>query len=367
MNSVLRPAYMPVLRTRDGERQALLGLEPTDRAELLPLFDVQAPDPDVSVDEQLRLAIEFVREAWPAHQEFLLDISQWRSGLRTASGLHPVQYLFSAFGEVARQPTICFALDRNDESYEAAFLAVTRGQGQAAKVAYRLQQHDLLFWGETLGRIDALQAASRVALDRVTVIADLQSLRGPQTVDTSVLKDRLLDLSARGYERLVVLGSNMPESESLPRDGELEVRRLEVDMWEALLRAVPSLVFGDYGIIHPTSVYIPRSGMAIPAPKAKYTLPTRWQVIKGHKPVKGEASQYRKIARALTKASWFRANDYGWGNENIRDVASARRGSGNNTDWVAFTTQVHLATTVKQVSVAVRAATATNDATKEGG
>jgi Beta protein len=60
----------------------------------------------------------------------------------------------------------------------------------------------------------------------------------------------------------------------------------------------------------------------------------------------------------MTKASWFQSNDYGWGNENIRDVASAGRGKGNNTDWVAFTTQVHLAAMVKQVRVAVRAAAA---------
>jgi hypothetical protein len=103
--------------------------------------------------------------------------------------------------------------------------------------------------------------------------------------------------------------------------------------------------------------------MAIPAPKAKYTLPTRWQVIKGHKPKKGEASQYRKIARTLINAPWFRPNDFGWGAENIREVATGRRGKkGNNTDWVAYTTQIHLAMTLRQVAVAVRAATTSTGA-----
>ena len=155
-----------------------------------------------------------------------------------------------------------------------------------------------------------------------------------------------------------MLGSNMPESQNLPKDEELEVRRLEVDIWEALRPDVPALIFGDYGIVHPTSVYIPHSGMAIPAPKAKYTLPTRWQIIKGHLPKKGEASQYYKIARALVNAAWFQPNDFGWGAENIREIATGNRGKrGSNTDWVAYTTEIHLAMTVRQMLVAVRTAT----------
>lgn len=368
MNIVVPPAYMSVLRTKKGERQALLSLEPKDKAGLLPLFEVQAPEPGASIDYELGLAVEFVCEAWPTEQEFLLDISQLGSELRTRNGFHPLEYLAMAFRHASLQPTMCFAFDRNDDAYEAAFLAVVRGQGESPKAAFRLQQHDLLFWDETLDRIDALYTALRITPERLTVIADMQSLQGSQMVDASVLEGRFKELAARGFGRLVVLGSNMPESESLPRDGELEVRRLEVDIWEALLRAVPTLMFGDYGIVHPTAVYVPHSGMAIPAPKAKYTLPTRWQVIKGHKPIKGEASQYLKIARKLVNAPWFRSHDFGWGSESIREIATGRRGKrGSNTDWVAYTTEIHLAMTVKQVAVAVavHAAKASTEVSKE--
>lgn len=360
------PIYMPVLRTKSGERQALLNIEPKDKARLLPLFDVQASETGAPIDDQLELAVEFVLEAWSIKQEFLLDISQLGSDLRTTNGKHPIEYLAMAFGQASLRPTMCFAFDRNDDAYEAAFIAAVRRQGDLAKAAFRLQQHDLLFWEEALDRMDSLRTALRIAPDRLTVIADMQSLRGSQLVDASVLEERFKDLRARGLGRIVVLGSNMPESQNLPKDGEMEVRRLEVDIWESLLHTVPALMFGDYGIVHPTSVYLPNSGMAIPAPKAKYTLPTRWQVIKGHKPVKGESSQYYKIARRLSSAPWFRPNDFGWGAESIREIAIGRRGKrGNNTDWVAYTTEIHLSMTVKQVSVAVHAATVLKNALKQ--
>ena len=358
MKILMPPVYMPVLRTKNGEKQALLNLEPKDKARLLPLFDVQAPESGAPVDDQLDIAVEFVCEAWATKQEFLLDISQLASDLRTTSGMHPLQYLAMAFEQASFQPTMCFAFDRSDDAYEAAFLAAVEGQGESAKAAFRLQQQDLLLWEETLSRLNALRAALRIAPERLTVIADMQSLRGPQSVDASVLKGRFKDLAARGFGRLVMLGSNMPESQNLPKDEELEVRRLEVDIWEALRPDVPALIFGDYGIVHPTSVDIPHSGMAIPAPKAKYTLPTRWQIIKGHLPKKGEASQYYKIARALVNAAWFQPNDFGWGAENIREIATGNRGKrGSNTDWVAYTTEIHLAMTVRQMLVAVRTAT----------
>lgn len=365
MKMVVPPIYMPVLRTKSGERQALLNLGPKEKSGLLPLFDVQAPEPGVSLEDQLDSAVEFVCDAWQNQQEFLLDISQLGSELRINGGMHPIQYLSKAFKQASIQPTMCFAFDRNDNAYETAFLAVVQSQGASARAAFRLQQHDLLFWQEALDRIESLQRTSRIAPERLTVIADMQSLRGSQLVDASVLEGRFKDLNARGFGRLVVLGSNMPESANLPKDGELEVRRLEVDIWESLLRSVPTLIFGDYGIVHPTSVYIRHSGMAIPAPKAKYTLPTRWQVIKGHKPKRGESSQYYEIARKLMNASWFRPNDLGWGAENIREIATGHRGKrGNNTDWVAYTTEIHLTMTVKQVTVAVHAATAKQDAQK---
>lgn len=357
MDTTVTPAYMPVLRTKEGEKQALNGLELSDKMEMVPLFDVQAPDPGEPLDEVLQEAIAFFSDVWPADQEFLLDISQLGPELRTTRGDHPLTFLAAGCSEASMRPTICFAFDRNDSAYEDAFMDAVQGQGADARAAFRLQQHDLLFWNETVARISALQSRARLKPSQLTIIADLQSLCVSQTVDTEVVRSRLVDLAARGFGRLVLLASNMPESQKLPKDAEVEIRRLEVDIWEALLKTVPTLMFGDYGIVHPTSVYIPHSGMAIPAPKAKYALPTRWHILKGHKPSKGESSQYRQIARKLVKAPWFRANDFGWGDESIRAVAAGRFGKpGGNTSWVAYTTQIHLAMTVRQVAVAVQAA-----------
>jgi len=177
------------------------------------------------------------------------------------------------------------------------------------------------------------------------------------TTDEDRLRAWLDGLRKAGIGRLVLLASSMPESQALKADTEVVLRRHEIALWESLLRELPWLVFGDYGIVHPNFAHLRGSGAPIPAPKARYATPNSWIVIKGHRPKKGEASQYRKIARRIVAADWFRPNDFGWGAERIRLAATTqKREFGSHACWVGFCTQIHLAITMRQVRVAVGAA-----------
>jgi len=75
MNEHPSPEYLCVFRTKQGERRALLNLEPSSGNGLLPLFDVQSNDPGKPLGQHLREAIAMIEEVWPRTGEFLLDIS----------------------------------------------------------------------------------------------------------------------------------------------------------------------------------------------------------------------------------------------------------------------------------------------------
>lgn len=358
MNEQPIPQYLCVFRTKEGERRALLNLESSTDSGLLPLFDVQSNDSGKPLAQHLREAVGMIKEVWPGGAEFLLDISQIGSDARCDEGRHPITELLLACAESALQPTLCYAFDRDDAAYNDAAVAGLEAVQQPKRVAFRLQQHDLLFWNETLARLDSL--IERMGLDRreVTVIADLQAIGASSMPDEDRLRDQLLQLRKSGIGRSVLLASSMPESQALKADTEVVLRRHEVTLWESLLRDLPWLVFGDYGIVHPNFAHLRGSGAPIPAPKARYATPNSWIVIKGHRPKKGEANQYRKIARQIVAAEWFRPNDFGWGAERIRLAATTqKREFGSHACWVGFCTQIHLAITMRQVRVAVSAAT----------
>lgn len=351
----MTPLYMPVIRVKEAERRALENLEPHTLQGLLPLFDVQRNDDKKSLHEHIRDSVDVIRQVWPANGEWLVDISQIPSDARCRDGIHPIAAINSVCRELELRPTFSYAFDRSDSPYEEAIVdAVTSGP-TPRRIAFRLQEQDLLFWQETVDRIAGIVARCKVEISHVTVIVDLQALSKTSSVDTDMLGERLLSLDKAGSGRLVLLGSSMPQSEALKADTTATVRRHEVAVWESMLRFVPRLVFGDYGIVHPHFAHLTGSGAPIPAPKAKYATPTNWQIIKGHRPRKGEGSQFPAIARQIVKASWFRSNDFGWGAERIREVAT--RGSGKRgtaTCWTAFCTEIHFAITVKQVEVAMR-------------
>ena len=357
MNEHPSPEYLCVFRTKEGERRALLNLEPSTDSGLLPLFDVQSSDPGKQLGQHLRDAVAMIEEVWPKTAEFLLDISQIGSEARCEDGRHPITELVQACTEAALRPTLCFGFDRDDAAYLDAIAAGLGALQKPKRVAFRLQQHDLLFWSETLSRLDSLIWRMGVDRNSVTVIADLQAIGPSSMPDEDRLRAQLLHLRKTGIGRLVLLASSMPESQALKADTEVVLRRHEVTLWESLLRDLPWVVFGDYGIVHPNFSHLRGSGAPIPAPKARYATPNSWIVIKGHRPKKGEASQYRKIARQIVAAEWFRPNDFGWGAERIRLAATTqKREFGSHACWVGFCTQIHLAITMRQVRVAVVAA-----------
>ena len=351
------PQYLCVFRTKEGERRALLNLESSTDSGLVPLFDVQSNDSGKPLGQHLREAVEMIKEVWPSSAEFLLDISQIGTDARCDEGRHPITELLRACAERTLRPTLCYAFDRDDAAYDDAIVAGLETLQKPRRVAFRLQQHDLLFWTETLARLESL--IDRMSVDRraVTVIADLQAIGPASMPDEDRLRAQLFQLRTAGIGRLVLLASSMPESQALKADTEVVLRRHEIALWESLLRDLPWLVFGDYGIVHPNFAHLRGSGAPIPAPKARYATPNSWIVIKGHRPKKGEASQYRKIARRIVAADWFRPNDFGWGAERIRLAATTqKREFGSHACWVGFCTQIHLAITMRQVRVAVGAA-----------
>jgi hypothetical protein len=347
------PMYMPVIRVKEGERRALANLEPQTLRGLVPLFDVQRNDEKTSLHEHVRDSVDVIRQIWSANGEFLVDISQIPSDARCGDGTHPIAAIGRACREAGLRPTFAYAFDRSDSPYDEAIISSVLASPVPRRLAFRLQDQDVLFWQETVERMTGIVARGDVALADVTVIIDLQALSQASSVDTDMLGDRLQALDKAGFGRLVLLASSMPRSESLKADTTVTIRRLEVAVWESMLRFAPRLLFGDYGIVHPHFAHLKGSAAPIPAPKAKYATPSNWQVIKGHKPRKGEGSQYPAIARQIVQASWFRSNDFGWGAERIREVATKGSGKrGTPTCWVSFCTQIHLAITARQVEIA---------------
>jgi len=347
--------YLVALRAKPGERNALLNIERSARESIVPLFEISRNTPKKSVQEHFHAAVELIRQAWFSDGEFLLDISDIPTEMRGGHGEHPVEMLDRICRQMSLVPTWCYSLERSDTAYEEAVLD-TLGRQRVRSVAVRLQQHDLLFFDETEAHIRRFLGRARVDPSKVSIIVDLLAIDASIGGSVDLLRKRLAQLDALLPGRLVLLASSMWESARLPASKETRIRRHEVALWELLLRDFPSLIFGDYGVVHPRFAEPPIDGPIIPAPKVRYPLENEWIVFKGHKPEKGESSQYVALARDVVRANWFRVNELGWGAENIRLAAIGNGSPGGHAAWIGFCTELHIDLTHRQLRVAIERA-----------
>jgi hypothetical protein len=343
--------YLAVLRTKEGERDALINSGAACIEAMVPLFEVGRAKKK-RVDEHLKACVALIQDAWRGNGEFLIDISDIPSETRSEDGMHPITKLDRLLETNQLLPTFCFSLDRGDPDYRQAVFDAIRRQ-EPRRGAIRLQRHDLLLWDETLAQLNHYFSELRVDEGESTVIVDLRHIGPSASNELELLVQRLQHLRSMTHGRLVLLASSMLESARIPTNNETNIPRHEVSLWEAVTARVPGVIFGDYGVINPSYTEPAEGEVLIPAPKARYPRPNGWVVIKGHRPIKGERNQYRGIATQILASKWFRWDDTGWGAENIRRVASPRSRPGSNANWIGYCTQLHLDLTTRQTRVAI--------------
>lgn len=88
--------YLPILRAKQGEFEAVRALSPDARARLSPLFDVPDPVPGdgPSQDAYLAKCAQGIHQAWGPAREIYVDVHDLPLNLRTASGAQPINLLF---------------------------------------------------------------------------------------------------------------------------------------------------------------------------------------------------------------------------------------------------------------------------------
>lgn len=117
--------YVPLLRWRMGEYQALERLGAAQKEVTVPLLEVLPPDydfeqrrPKKSLDNHLHLFGQRLLKKWGARPA-LVDAGRLDAAVRMADGRHPMTYLFDEARALGTKPTPVTTLDR-DAAYQQA-------------------------------------------------------------------------------------------------------------------------------------------------------------------------------------------------------------------------------------------------------
>ena len=333
--------YVPALRWRQAEYQALVRLGEAVKDQIVPLITI----PDVEFDFELRRSKRTIHE----HVEPFVSRYQSKWGRRSAwvaldeaiakgrmsDGSHVFDYIFKGIaGEnVGVVPALPLAVD--SETIAAAAEAIGR-DGQGSGIIVRIE--DLMATGAQT-RVIALAKALRIRPMEVDLIVDLEGPNfRPYEVFAKALVDALGRLGdSRMYRNFVLVSTAIPEAFTDIRRGTDEIPRHDWLFFQRLLMYLPKgtrrPVYGDYTIVHPRFEAKDMRKLR-PAGKIVYTTRRTWGTRKGGAFIDDREQMHGHCQAILCDAQFeFRGKAFSSGDTYISECAAKRKGPSTPGRW----------------------------------
>ncbi len=342
--------YVPILKAKAGEADAISRLSTDIRRHTTPFFDIPSPSAygKRDLDEQLDCAAANIARAVDGSGFVYVDTFDIALAKRCRDATHPVvraHHLCRALGLLTIPVT---GFDRDDDHLFAVRAVVAAGTSGAC---IRLDDQDIEEPDDLVDFVLERCFSLDLPPSRVDILLDFRSIA---THDVAGLKGltvdavRALTLAAR-FRTITVAASNFPRDVTgIPRDGHGFIERVEYRLWmglSAVLADATALRFGDYGIVHPEFVDLP----AVPNANAKirYTTDEHWFVVRGHQLSKPPGfGQFPLLANEVLTSPYFCGDRFSYGDEYIARCAAGAVSTGNLRTWVGVDMchHVHFAT-----------------------
>ncbi len=357
----MKPTYVPILKAKLGEFEALANLKDRTARHIVPWFDVpplgekkratHMKKSEPPVESYLNGVAGGIVNAWHDGSMYL-DFPRWATDAQTESGEHVISYLRNRLKALGLQvnPTVDYVRS-DDPVYMHALQGMTLG-------AYERFCLRLTMDADT---IDDL-ADEEYFGDRVAEILDQLELP-PTDVEvlidfgdyssTSQYVDDLIDhaktaisiTQSLGFERIILAGCSMPPfitGAVKTQNSTGLVLRKEMVAWRALLSENPALglVFADYGVRSPNSK--DESGPSNTNGKIRYTVGKEYFIARGYPLTEGlKGAQNYSLAKIVLTSGHYIDPSFSWGDERILRCSQGEF-RGNSKDWIAIDTNHHI-------------------------
>ena len=350
--------YVPALRWRQAEYQALKRLGQTVKDQIVPLitipdveYDFEQQEPKRTVDEHVRPFITRYQEKWGQRPAWIALNEAIANG-RMDDGSHVFDYVFSGLRlhDAQAVPALPLAAD---SATIAAVSTVVAQDRQGSAILVRLE--DLMADGPE-ARVVALAKDLQVGLKGIDLIIDLKApnFEPYDSFATALIAymPRLGDLMA--FRKVVLVSTAIPETLADISKGTDAIPRHDWLFYQTLLKKLPGgmrrPVYGDYTIVHPN---FEAKDMRIvkPAGKIIYTREDMWGTRKGDS-FRDNRDQMHSHCQAIVLDAGFdfRGQDYSWGDAYISDCAARRQSASNLGQWKKVAINHHITLVVEELA-----------------
>jgi hypothetical protein len=336
--------YVPVLKWKQGEYQALMRLTNTVKDKLIPLIEIPAIGFDhetgrdrETIDDHLGDFGRRLKEKWHGRLCFV-DTKYIPHAIRMADGSH---FIGKVFGDARKEK--CRAIPvvglSNDLQSLAATATVIRTDRRGVALRLELPDFDHANLSSEIGRV---LTALGVGYGDTDLIVDNGA--------TNIFVQMMLALlpmipMLNRWRTFTIVGTSYPATiaglappfQQIPRQEWIKYRELVNRIGSGT--RIPT--FGDYAVAHPDPVDFDMR-IIKPFAKLRYTFDDYWHVGRGANVRSHGFGQYQRLCRQLMAQPYFDGPGHSAGDDYIAACAEGTVPTGNLTTWVWVSTNRHL-------------------------
>lgn len=345
-------SYVPALRWRQGEYQALSRLSPKVKDQVMPLitippveFDFEQWKPKKSTHEHVYPFCTRYEAKWGARPSWIA-LDPTIAEARMDDGSHVFDYVFDGLRPNGATAIPALPLEADSDTLNAAGRAIT-ADDKGVGVLLRLED---LMAENPRKAIVSFAASLGVALDELDVIVDLRARNfEPYSVFATALTAALRRLgNLHEVRNFVLLGTAIPESLAQLAKGSDEIPRHDWLFFRRLIAAMPAGMrrpnYGDHTIVHPEFTAMDMRKVKA-AGKIVYTTPSTWATRKGGAFRDNPGQMHAHCEQVVSDPAFaFRGADFSYGDKYIADCAAKAESPSNLSRWKDVGINHHITT-----------------------
>lgn len=341
--------YVPVLKWREAEYQALLRVPESGKRRIVPVivappveYDPESGRVNKNAQEVVRDFVKRIPAKWGARLAWI-DFDSTLISERMENGSSIIRYVFEKLGSQGAR-AIPVAWFESDAEMLATFQQVVAADGRGAAIRLTLEN---LMVTNLAERLAALVGALQVKIGDVDLILDLGKAFEPYDAFAKALIARLERVTnLQRYRNFVVIGTSIPESLSEISPPGDTLPRHEWRFYRRLLSLLPDGMrppnFGDYTIVPPSFAMNFNMAVIKPAARLVYTNGENTVIRKGTA-FRDDPTQMIDICSGIMNSEDYRGRAFSYGDEQIYLCGNnLRENMSNLGGWKQFGINHHI-------------------------
>lgn len=314
--------YVPLLRLKASELDAVERLKPSTKGQITPLIEViPNSDEERTFSKYIQARLKKLTETCSAIP-FYIDLSHLQANpTEYELTLRLLEEKFNA-GELKYIPVITLKTPR---SVRDAFLRSTQ---KGREISFRIKVSETEA-AAFLKEFSDLITTTNADTNKIHLILDCELVNG-QALNLKLLASRLPDTSA--YARFIFLSGSFPKDLSGFRLGVSNCTRSDWALWKQVVSSKPftaTPIFADYTIQCP--YYSPPPKGANVSASIRYTADDYWVILRGESLRNANGpkhKQYGAHALILVSKPEYSGSAFSAGDAHINNVAIERKTTG---------------------------------------